>query len=188
MTTAAATTPPDTEPDYLYEVVDGRYVEIPHMGAKAAWYASVLSYLINTFAIPRRLGLSGSEILFQLRPGSPERRPDVVFVSQGRWNDERFKSGDPASMRSVPDLAVEVVSPTNTSDAIEEKTLEYFAAGVTAVWVIHPLRKRVYVYDSPTKVRILTEADELDATPAVPGFKLNLREYFATVEGMGREG
>ena len=68
----------------------------------------------------------------------------------------------------VPDLAVEVVSPTNTSYEVVGKVDEYFRAGVRLVWVILPGRNKVYVYTSPTDVRILQPGDDLDGGPSSP--------------------
>ena len=62
----------------------------------------------------------------------------------------------------VPNLAIEVVSPTNTANGVMEKTKEYFEAGVERVWVIYPEFAEIYDYDSPTSVRILTRDQTLD--------------------------
>ncbi len=59
-----------------------------------------------------------------------------------------------------------------------EKVEEYFRAGVERVWVVFPGAKKVYVYESPTSVRILTAADTLDGGPVLPGFQLPLANLF----------
>jgi Uma2 family endonuclease len=81
----------------------------------------------------------------------------------------------------VPNLAVEVVSPTNTADEVVEKIEEYFAAGVQLVWVIHPKRRRFEVYESPTAVRVLGPGDVLDGGTVLPGFRLPIDDLYAAL-------
>lgn len=78
----------------------------------------------------------------------------------------------------APDLAVEVLSPSNTVNEMDEKVALYFAAGSRAVWVINPKRRTVAVYSSPTEVRILTGNETLSGGDVLPGFTLELSELF----------
>jgi Uma2 family endonuclease len=71
-----------------------------------------------------------------------------------------------------------VVSRTDSVDSMVDKVAEYFHAGVERVWVVFPSREQVYVYDSPTSVRILTRTDELSGDPILPQFRLPLVELF----------
>jgi Uma2 family endonuclease len=80
----------------------------------------------------------------------------------------------------APDLAVEILSPTDLHEKVSGKIREYFAAGVRQVWLISPEYKTVTIYQSPTQVSILTEADELISGEIVPGFRCRLRELFQT--------
>ena len=72
----------------------------------------------------------------------------------------------------VPDLAVEVISESNTANAVAIKIEEYFQAGVRVVWVVLPVTKKVYVYESPTQVRILQVGDMLEGGDLLPGFQV----------------
>jgi Uma2 family endonuclease len=78
----------------------------------------------------------------------------------------------------VPDLAIEVISRTYLASAVNAKIDEYFQAGVSLVWVIYPVTTKIYVYDSPTSVRILQLGDELDGEGVVPGFQVPLSTMF----------
>jgi Uma2 family endonuclease len=78
----------------------------------------------------------------------------------------------------VPNLAVEVVSRSDSVDSIIDKVAEYFHAGVELVWVMFPSQEQVYVYDSHTRVHILTRTDELSGDPILPHFRLPLMELF----------
>lgn len=177
------TTPPtpDAAPDLddiLYEVIDGRVVEKPAMSAFENWVANCLSRWMITSQVVDQLGQVVTEMLFHLDPVRKlKRRPDVAFVPFERWPQDR-----PVPMNEawevVPDLAIEVISRSNTVSEVDEKLEEYFQAGVRLVWVVLPVPKKVYVYASPTAVRILKSPDDLDGGPVLPGFRLPLEDLF----------
>jgi Uma2 family endonuclease len=124
------------------------------------------------------LGHPVTEMLFRLPLATARnRRPDGAFVTYGRWPKGRPVPTDNA-WDVVPDLAVEVTSPTDLADEIMQKIVEYFQAGVRLVWLVYAQHQLVYVYDSPTRVRILTRDDELDGGPVLPDFRLPLAELF----------
>ncbi len=79
----------------------------------------------------------------------------------------------------MPDLAVEVVSPSNSADEIDQKLTDYFDNGVKLVWVIHPESGHVYVYDSPRGCLRLERADSLDGGDVLPGLELKIDTLFA---------
>lgn len=159
-----------------YEVVRGRYVELPPMGYFESGVASILAQYLGMFARERALGRVRVETLFRLKEDL-ELRPDLAFVSHGRW-PRRKRLPHVNACPVVPDLAVEVVSPSNTADEVQDKLHEYFSAGVLQVWVIYPRQHEVYVYTSPTDIRVLTLAQELDGGNVVPGFRLPLATLF----------
>lgn len=64
--------------------------------------------------------------------------------------------------RVTPDLAVEVVSETNTANEIQEKLQDYFRCEVQLVWVIYPMQSQVFVYELPTPIKVLERADALN--------------------------
>lgn len=102
-------------------------------------------------------------------PTDPEtvRAPDVAFVVRERVEAaerlERFFDGP-------PDLAVEVVSPGDTSHEIQEKAQDWLAAGARLVLVVHPALRTVTAYRSPTDIRILGDTEMLDASDVVDGW------------------
>lgn len=170
----------DDEP--FYEVVDGKMVELASMGANEVWLAAELVGYLRNFARQRRLGRVVPEMLFDLAPAVPhKRRPDAAFVSYERWSRQREVPRAEA-WDVVPNLAVEVVSPSNTSNEMIGKVAEYFQAGVECVWVIYPLQAQVYIYTSPTQVRILTSSDELDGAPVLPQFRLPVAALFEDLD------
>ena len=176
-TTLVAVERPD-----LYEVVDGQVVEKKPMGAYEILVGSRLNTRLDSFASTHHHGRAVSEMLFDFGPDLPQRRPDVAYVSYARWPRQRRVPSTQA-WAVVPDLAVEVVSPSNTFGEVLDKVQEYFQAGVQVVWVVAPLHQQVYVYQSPTHVQVLTLSAALTGAPFVPGFHLPLRELF-DVEAM----
>lgn len=166
------------DPDALYEVVNGQRRELPPMGAFETHIASVLGRRLSNFTWPHRLGNVENEMLFLLDAATDlQRRPDVAFVSYERWPRGRPIPRTPF-WEVVPDLTVEVVSPSNTATEILDKIDEFFRAGVRLVWVIYPVREQIYLYESPTVIRVLRLGDELDGGAVLPGFRLPLATLF----------
>jgi Uma2 family endonuclease len=182
MASAIVAPPRPITPDSgkLYEVVNGQRREIPPMGALAGMVASMLSQYLGAFATQHRLGLVVVEVLFRLvGSGDKQRRPDVAFVGYGHLPDPALPPEDPPNWDVIPDLAVEVVSPTNTASEILDKIQDYFGSGVRLVWVVYPKHRQVYVYESLTQTAILRENDELDGGAVLPGFRLKIAALFA---------
>jgi Uma2 family endonuclease len=168
--------------DLLYEVVNNQVVELPPMGAYDVRLATLLATRLETVARQYQLGRAVQEMLFDLTPATGrKRRPDVAFVSFERWPSHRRVPRTEA-WDVVPNLAVEVVSRTDSGDALVDKIAEYFQAGVERVWVVFPSQEQVYLYDSPTSVRILTRTDDLPGDPMLPHFRLPLTELFEDAE------
>jgi Uma2 family endonuclease len=167
-----------TIPDeMLYEVVDGEIVE-KTVGVHEAEIATLLIEFLAPFARAHRLGRVFGETIFRIdQSKNLQRRPDVAFVSHARWPAQR-RAPKVAVWDMVPDLAIEVVSPSNTADHVQEKIHEYFQAGVSRVWVVYPRQKEMYVYASPTQIQVLQLGQDLDGGELVPGFRLPLTALF----------
>ena len=100
--------------------------------------------------------------------------PDVAFVSKARIPEDADKASP-----IPPDLAVEVVSPTDVLNRIVEKAFAYLAAGTQLVWVVEPKSKTVMVYRSETDIKLLTRNDTLTGEDGVEGFSCPVVELFA---------
>jgi Uma2 family endonuclease len=104
----------DLDDSEHYEIIDGRRVELPPMSALATIVASNLNTAIDSFAKHHRLGRAVVECLIKLPPPvNRNRRPDVAFVSFQRWAADRPLPLEENAWEVVPDLAVEVISPTD---------------------------------------------------------------------------
>jgi Uma2 family endonuclease len=168
------------ESERLFEVVNGERREKRPMSVLAIAVASELSRFLSIFVKEHKLGWVVIEMLFQLQPGRPQRRPDLAFVSYGRGKMP-FPDEDVPAWNVVPNLAVEVISPTNMANEVFGKVVEYFDTGVELVWVIYPAQQSIQVFDSRATSRILWPGDELDGGRVLPGFRLGVRELFESI-------
>ena len=118
------------------------------------------------------------ELLFRIDANRKlKRRRDIAFVSAKKWPvGKRVPKGEAWDM--VPDLAVEVVSESNSAREVIQKVVDYLSGGSRLVWVVYADVKQVHVYTDLTSARILTEPAELDVGDLVPGFRLSLTELF----------
>ena len=163
--------------DEFHEIVDGRRIEAAPMSAYAAKVASRLSRRLGDFADAGCLGEVIVEGLFRIpldEDCKRNRRPDVAFVSFERWPAAKPQPQLENAWDVVPDLAVEVISPTDLFLAVIDKVAEYFRGGVRLVWVVLPVHRQVWVFDGPTAIRVVGDTESLDGGAVVPGFLLPL--------------
>ncbi len=164
------------------ELVEGALVE-KVMGYTEALLATWIGTLLNKFVQPRNLGLvTGPDGTIELMPDLV-RIPDVAFTSWDRLPGRR-RPAQPVP-RLVPDLAVEVLSRSNTPGEMRVKRDDYFTPGVRLVWEIDPDARTVTVYTSPTDSTMLQVGDTLDGGIVLPGFTLPLAELFAELDRHG---
>ena len=166
--------------DVLYEVVNGVRVEKP-MGLVENAIATILIGRLEPYCRTNQLGRAVMETLFEIPGSGNDRKPDVAFVSFAHWAADRPLPRVNA-WPITPDLAVEIISPTDKAFDVIEKVQEYFTGGVRQVWHVYSHIEQVFVFDSPTAVRVLTRADELTAEPVVPGFRMPMAELFPLAE------
>ena len=112
--------------------------------------------------------------LFVLGPKT-KRAPDVSFLRAAR-----ARQIDPnADIPGAPDLAVEVLSPTDTVAAVRRKIRQYFGAGAQCVWVVYPETRAVEVWRDVAKPQVvLQETDLLEAPDLLPGFSVRIGALF----------
>jgi Uma2 family endonuclease len=148
------------------------------MGAYSTFIASRFLLEAGPFAVEHRLGIVVAEMLFIIDPERDvRRRPDVAFVSAERWPLDRPipEEGD---WKVVPDLAVEVTGGRDLWDNVLAKMHEYFDKGVRQVWIVVPKSQQVFVFESPTRVRILTSTKDLEGGNVLPCFGMPVARLF----------
>ena len=114
--------------------------------------------------------------MLRLKPGLV-RVPDVSFISWARLPGGEFRVKP--ILLLVPDLAVEVISRSNTAREMNDKLREYFEKGVRLVWFVRPTSRVVDVYTRADQSTRLTASMMLDGGGVLPGFSVPVAELFA---------
>lgn len=101
---------------------------------------------------------------------------DVVYIAA---NLAKQESKDTTLIDGVPVLAVEILSPNDTQDEINEKIDDYLAAGVALVWIVDPHDQTVTIYRPKQEPELVNVRQELSGDPHLPGFRVAVAEVFA---------
>jgi Uma2 family endonuclease len=164
--------------DRLCELVDGVLVEKP-MGFTESRIAILLGAALQNFVAAHDLGVVTGESGMIRMPANLVRIPDVAFFAWNKFhNRELPEEGAP---EIVPDLAVEILSKSNTDREMERKLREYFGVGVRLVWFVDPRTRSATVYSSVTRNKTLSADQSLDGGKVLPGFKLPIAKLFANL-------
>ena len=155
-----------------YEYVKGKLVPMAPPTMEHGDISMSLSFLLSLHVRKNQLGrLYPAGTDFKL--GDRLVKPDIAFVSMARLPENR-RQVSPVP----PDLAIEVVSPTDIQYGVIEKAFAYLNAGTRLVWIIEPVGKTVTVYRSETNIKLLTHEDTLSGEDVVEGFSCQVAELF----------
>ena len=155
-----------------YEYVKGELIPMSPPTMEHGEISMSLILPLGTYIREKQLGrLYPADTTFKL--GDRLVKPDIAFVSTERLPENR-RQGSPIP----PDLAVEVVSPTDPQYNIAEKAFAYLNAGTRLVWIIEPIGKTVTVYRSETDIKTLTRKDTLTGEDVVEGFSCPVAQLF----------
>ncbi len=160
---------------YRVELSHGLLVREPGPAGPHGWVSPVISHRLMTYleerpGIGRVYGPAG----FVLAEDPPTVRiPDLAF----RAGVQHFPP--PGLLRCVPDLAIEVLSPSNRAAEMARRIADLLEAGARTVWVFDPMRKTVIVHDRSGTVRVLRGSDRLEQPELLPGFSCAVAEFFA---------
>ncbi len=155
-----------------WELVDGEAKEVP-AGHEHDVLVINIGAMLKPFARGRGF-VAGSQAGFRMANGNI-RSPDVLFTRK-----ERLPGGKPAKSFEgmAPDLAIEIISPSEATDDMARKVAEYFGAGAEQVWHLFPETKQVTVYFSPFDTADFGPNEELDAGDLLPGFSCRAEALF----------
>jgi Uma2 family endonuclease len=166
-----------------YELVRGKLVELP-MSLLSSYVAGEIHYRLVNHCKPARLGwLFPEGTAYRCFPfdRSLVRKPDTSFIRLDRLSTEMALQEGYVTI--VPDLAVEVVSPSDTVQGLEEKIDDFKQAGVKLIWVVHPQHHIVRIHRADGTIQQLGETDELSGEDVIPGFRCPVRELFIGPNG-----
>ena len=168
-------------PDYAgmcLELVDGALRIMTPAGGEHGGLALRIGARLQVFVEEARLGYTTAAetgYILSARPDGRDtvRAPDVGFVAAQRLPDGLPQGYVPFA----PDLAVEIVSPSDTADEVHQKVQNFLRAGTRLLWVVYPRTRTVDVH-TPQGARTLTLTDTLDGGDVLAGFTLPLRDLF----------
>jgi Uma2 family endonuclease len=169
--------------DRRCELVDGTLVEKAKMGWEEANIGGEIYYFIRDFLRTHDLGiLTGDQGTIQLWLGRV-RIPDVAYYSWDRFPGMKKPKG--AVPLLTPDIAIEVLSESNTRREMDLKRQDYFQSGTILVWEIDPVARTVEVFTAVDESTTLEADGTLDGGAVLPGFQLPLRDLFAKLDRLG---
>ena len=159
------------------ELIRGVLHETMPAGFKHGWIVMRLGALLMNFISPRALGtLVGSDSGVWLeRDPDTVREPDLAFTSAERLPINADVDG---YSEVVPDLVVEIVSPSDRPGEVADKVAMWLGYGVRLAWVVRPESRTVEVHDASGEVERLEEGDVLDGLDVLPGFICEVRAIF----------
>jgi Uma2 family endonuclease len=160
------------------ELLHGELVERT-MGNESVFIAGQIFNLIFTHVRAHRLGWAfsdGAGYILCINGQDTVRKPDTSFVSFQRLPAQ---SEVPRGYYKLsPDLAVEVISPNDLAEEVDQKINDYLAAGVQLVWEVHPTSRTVSIHRADSSATRLKETDNLDGEAVLPGFQCRVSELF----------
>jgi Uma2 family endonuclease len=162
---------------FLYELVRGELVRMTPPGGEHGEVAGEAYWHLRNYIARNPIGrVYAAETGFLLaRDPDLVRAPDAAFVRGERLPPREARKG---YLPLAPDLAVEVVSPTDRAKDVHAKVMDFLDAGTRLVWVIEPERRTVTVYRSDRTSRVLREDEELDGEDVLPGLRLLVADIF----------
>ena len=168
--------------DRICELVDGVLVE-KVMGWPESVLASEVVFQFKQFLKSHNFGVvSGEAGLMRILP-KQIRVPDVGFVRWERLPERKMPKE--RVLACAPNIAVEILSPSNTRGEMSRKLDDYFTAGVQLVWYIDPDTRTAQAFESVDRVTNYTAVEQITAGDVLPGFSLLLVELFAELDKVG---
>src|SRR5262245_44432863 len=159
-----------------FELVDGELVE-RDMGTLAGWISNQVGALFGGYAKQYGGVAFGEGAWYRCYEDDSERvrKPDASYIRSERLPGDEIPEG---YITIPPDVAVEVISPSDTYRDVEAKVAEYLDAGVPLVWLINPDNRSVRVFRAGQRVVQLRASDELTGDDVLPGFRCPVAELF----------
>ena len=159
------------------ELVRGEIVATMPPARPHAVIAAALVTMLHMWRREGRGGEIGTEAGFILRRDPDTvRAPDCYYIRPG---NPLMRVTGPGFADGAPDLAVEIVSPSNTATELRERIADYHAAGTVLVWIIMPERREIVIHHRDGSVRTLAGEDALSDDEILPGLTATVADLFA---------
>jgi Uma2 family endonuclease len=160
------------EDGLIHELSNGELITMSHPKSDHGLVVGRLIELFMAYLFQQRVGSVYNQMGFLLAPGTV-RGPDLAFLTN--VSISRIKKGE--WYPGAPDLAIEVVSPSDEASDLRRKVREYLDAGAKSVWVLYPDSKEVDIYRQHG-VENLRDSDLLTESDLLPGFSLAVSSLF----------
>lgn len=164
------------EDGFRHELINGEVIRMPSRGFPHSRTATRLMLALGQFVMQHELGEVFGELGVKLSV-NPDTvlGPDVSFVEKQRLDAAGETEG---YWLGPPDLAVEVLSPSDRPSKVHKRIDSLFGYGVKQLWVVSPKKRTIAVYRSPSDSISFSGSDELEADDILPGFRLSLDQIF----------
>ena len=166
------------EDGFIHEVVDGELVMSPKNNFDHGNICAALLTALRTFAQKHRLGVVLDSSAGYWMANRNCRAPDISFVPKERLLALGFSPRARKFFPGAPDLAVEVLSPSNTRAETDARLRDFFASGTQVAWVINPENESVEVCHSLTDRQLIASGGDLDGEDLLPGFRFPIADLF----------
>ncbi len=163
---------------YKHEVVNGELVMSPENNFQHENICSRLLMALGNFNQAHRLGVVLGSSAGCWMKNRNCRAPDLLFIPKERLIRLGFKFSTRKFFPGAPDLAVEILSPSNTRAEINERLKDFFSSGTQIAWIIAPKNERVEVCHSPTERKLISSRGFLEGEHLLPGFQYPITELF----------
>lgn len=163
------------------EWIDNTLVE-KTVGMHESWLAFLIIVKLGAYLEANDIGMcTDPDGVMKILPGVG-RAPDVAFIAWESLPDQKPRPREDKVPAIVPDLAIDVLSASNTPAEMARKRDEYFRAGVKRVWEIDPASRSANVFTGPNELTPVPADGTLVGEPVLPGFALSLRDLFDRAE------
>ncbi len=166
---------------FRYELVEGELRKMTPAGSEHGFLSNEISWRLTDHVRRHSFGqVFGAETGFRI-----DHNPDTVLAPDTSFiRKERIQAiGIPKEyFPEAPALVVEIISPSDTAEEVDDKMRRWIAAGVELRWIVYPKGRSVTVYRSRNDIQILSTNDTLDGESVVPGFQCRLSDLFSALD------
>jgi Uma2 family endonuclease len=163
------------EEDKRYELDEGELIVMTRPAYRHNRVLKILLFKLMLYFEEHPIGEALlSENLYALSP-TTRRAPDIAVI----LGDRRAELWDAKVIPIIPDIAVEILSPSETVPQIHRKLKQYFQAGVKEVWLIDPQSRDAEIWTGPTLPEKFFGVDDTLTSPLLPGFAVFLAALFS---------
>jgi Uma2 family endonuclease len=158
-----------------HELSEGELIVMPPVKSLHSLVAAAIVELLQTYLRQHPVGRALPEAGYVLsRNPLTVRQPDVSVLS----NERIAATPEDKYFERSPELAVEVVSPSDSAQDLETKVEQYLRFGAKQVWIVYPTKKRVHVFRPDAAPAVLNESQSLDGGDVLPGFSVKVADLF----------